>query len=393
MLILFWTSVAVLAWVAIGYPAFAFTRGWLLARTYHTNAASPLVSVVVAAYNEAEAIGERIENLLSLDYPQDRLQIVVASDGSTDETVEIAKAFEDRGVLVLDLPRQGKIPAVNTAMQRITGDIVVMTDANSHFPSQTVQALVRPFADKTVGGVAGNQIYSNDKHLVSGDGEQLYWNLDRRLKQALSRSWSVVSATGAVYAIRRSLVQAIPPAVTDDFFTSTGVIAAGKRLVFAPDAIAVEPVAEKSTAEFARKVRVMTRGFRALWERRALFNPFRTGLYAVDLLTYKLLKRLIVIPLLTLFVSSGLLAVHSRLFGVVFAVQALGYTVALLGYFLAGTRLGQTRPIALMAYVGMVNIAAVWAMLNCMIGRKIDRWEPQRPEATLPGDATRMEVV
>ena len=393
MLILFWASVVVLCWVTIGYPAFAFARGWVLARSYKTNAATPSASVIVAAYNEADAIGERIENLLSLDYPQDRLQIVVASDGSTDGTVEIAKTFEDRGVLVLNLPRQGKIPAVNTAMQHVTGDIVVMTDANSHFPAGTVQALIRPFADETVGGVAGNQVYSNDKHLVSGDGEQIYWNLDRRLKQALSRSWSVVSATGAVYAIRRSLVQVIPPAVTDDFFTSTGVIAAGKRLVFAPDAIAIEPVAEKSTAEFARKVRVMTRGFRALWERRALFNPFRTGLYAVDLLTYKLLKRLIAVPLLTLFVSSGLLAVHSRVFGVVFAVQAAGYAVASLGYLLAGTRLGQMRPVALAAYVGMVNIAAVWAILNCMRGRKIDRWEPQRPEDAVRSDATRMEVA
>ena len=187
MLILFWASVVVLCWVTIGYPAFAFARGWVLARSYKTDAATPSASVIVAAYNEADAIGERIENLLSLDYPQDCLQIVVASDGSTDGTVEIAKTFEDRGVLVLNLPRQGKIPAVNTAMQHVTGDIVVMTDANSHFPAGTVQALIRPFADETVGGVAGNQVYSNDKHLVSGDGEQIYWNLDRRLKQALSR--------------------------------------------------------------------------------------------------------------------------------------------------------------------------------------------------------------
>lgn len=371
-------SACVLLWVFLGYPLFVLARGRFWERTYDVSEDTPSISVIVAAYNEAASIRERLENLLSLDYPANQVQIIVASDGSSDETVAIANAFESRGVTVLDLPRAGKIPAVNTAMQHVTGEFVVMTDANSHFEPGTLRALVRPFADPTIGGVAGNQVYAKNKVAADADGEQLYWNLDRRLKQALSKTWSVVSATGAVYAIRRSLVQTIPSAVTDDFYISTGVIAAGKRLVFAPDAIAIEPTAEKTTAEFARKVRVITRGFRALWERRGLFNPLRTGFYAVDLLTYKFLKRLVSVPLLVILICSAVLAVESKLFLALFCVQAAGYSVALFGWMLAGTRIGRFRPISIAAYVGMVNIAALRALWNSVVGRRIDRWEPQR---------------
>lgn len=395
MLIAFVCSTVLLAWIFVGYPAFGLLRGRYLKRPYAVGQDAPTLSLIVAAYNEADSIGARIENLLSLDYPLGSLQIIVASDGSSDATAEIAGRFEADGVLLLDLPRQGKIPAVNTAMQHATGDIVVMTDANSHFVPGVLRSLVAPFADATVGGVAGNQVYANSQQ-ANGDGEHVYWNLDRRLKQALSASGSVVSATGAVYAIRRSLVQTIPPAVTDDFYTSTGVIDAGYRLVFAPEAVAIEPVAEKTSAEFARKVRVMTRGFRSLWERRRLLNPLCSGLYAVDLLTYKLLKRLIAVPLLIMLVSSGAMAMESRLFAVLFALQSGAYLTAFLGWVLGSTTLGRKRIFQVAAYFGMVNVAALCALMNSVRGRRIDRWEPQRPTevASAPAaDGSPLEVV
>ncbi|MFK7822008.1 MAG: hypothetical protein AB8G99_25140, partial [Planctomycetaceae bacterium] len=145
-----------------------------------------------------------------------------------------------------------------------------------------------------------------------------------------------------------------------------------------PDAIAIEPTAEKTTGEFARKVRVITRGFRALWERRTLFNPLLTGLYAFDLLTYKFLKRLVSIPLLVIFICSGILAIESKLFLAGFCLQAIGYGIAIVGWILAGTAIGRFRPISIAAYVGMVNIAALRALWNSLVGRRIDRWEPQR---------------
>lgn len=375
---LFWGSIVALAWLFVGYPVFVLVRGVLVKRRYETNAITPDISIVVAAYNEADSIRARIENLLSLDYPNDRVQIIVASDGSSDGTVPIASEFANRGVTVLDLPRAGKIPAVNTAMSHVTGEIVVMTDANSDFEPQTLRELVAPFSDSNVGGVAGNQVYQKNRKSEDADGERAYWNLDRLLKRSLSNTWSVISATGAVYAIRRELVQTIPSAVTDDFFISTGVIDSGKRLVFAPNAIAIEPPAEKTNAEFARKVRVMTRGFRGLWERKALFNPVRTGFYAVDLFTYKLLKRLIAVPLFLILVSTGVLARESNLFLCLFAVQCVGWSVAVAGWLFANSAPGRWRPVAMLTYFAMVNLASLRALLNSVRGQRIDRWEPQR---------------
>lgn len=381
MLIVFWIGVSLLLWAFVMYPTLTLLRGMVLRRPHQSDDQyTPSVSVLVAAYNEEDAIGDRLRNLLAQDYPQQLLQLVVASDGSSDRTVEIAREFETEGVEVLDLPRAGKIPAVNAAMQYLNGDILVMTDANSDFKSDAIRQLVKSFADPTIGGVAGNQVYAKDK--TAADGEHAYWNLDRALKLQQSRAGSVISATGAIYAMRKSLVQTIPSAVTDDFFLSTGVIEAGKRLVFNEAAIAVEPVAPKGSAEFARKVRVMTRGFRSLWMRKSLMNPLRTGYYAIDLISYKLLKRLLALPLLAILISSCWLARTSELFWWLAIGQTAVYAVALISTLLAKTALGRLKPIQIAAYLVMTNTAALIAIMNSLRGRQIDRWEPQRQEAT-----------
>ena len=379
MLVVFWIGLAVLAWVLVLYPALSVFRGWLLRRPYHSDDQhTPSVSILIAAYNEENAIGDRLRNLLSQDYPRELLQIVVASDGSSDRTVEIAREFVNEGIRVLDLPRAGKIPAVNAAMSYLDGEILVMTDANSQFNDDAIRQLVKSFADQSVGGVAGNQVYARDDS--GADGEHSYWNLDRMLKLQQSKAGSVISATGAIYAMRRSLVQTIPSAVTDDFYLSTGVLDAGQRLVFNESAIAVEPVAPRNSAEFARKVRVMTRGFRSLWMRKSLMNPFRTGFYAVDLISYKLLKRLLAIPLVAILISSCVLAGESALFWWLAMVQIVGYAVALASTLLSGTPLGRIKPVRIAAYLVMTNTAALIAILNSVSGRQIDRWEPQRQE-------------
>ena len=259
----FWGAGATIVATYAVFPVGLLVRGALMRRPVRSAAIEPSVSIIIAARNEAADIGRRLENLASLDYPRDRLEVVIASDGSEDATAAIVARWAERGVRLLDLPRVGKADALNAAVAASTGEILVFSDANSMFAADAVRALVRRFADPEVGGVAGDQRYES---AATGDalaeGERGYWDLDRLLKIAESRAGNVVSATGAIYAIRRSLFRPVATGVTDDFYTSVQVVAQGRRLVFARDAVAFEPPAKSGGDEFGRKVRIMTRGLR-----------------------------------------------------------------------------------------------------------------------------------
>jgi cellulose synthase/poly-beta-1,6-N-acetylglucosamine synthase-like glycosyltransferase len=381
-MVAFWGAVAVLAYTYAGFPLLVLARAAVRPRPYRTGDVRPPVSVLIAAHNEATAIGPKLESVLAAAYPGGRREVIVASDGSDDGTEEVVRRYEDRGVRLLALPRVGKAAALNRAIAVATGEVLVFTDANSALEPDAVTALVRPFADPTVGGVAGDQRYRRrgDEAAVTG-GERRYWDFDRLLKVAESRAGNAISATGALYAVRRELVGEVPEGVTDDFATSTGVIAAGARLVFAPDAVAWEPVAASGEVEFGRKVRVMTRGLRGVLVRRELLDVRRHGFYAVQLVSHKVLRRLMVVPLAVLAVASPALWRRGRLYRLATVGQVLFYGAGAAG-LLAGSsarRRGRGRLLAIPAFFCLVNAASVKACWNLVTGRRIDRWEPQRP--------------
>ena len=378
-LAIFWGAAVTIAATYVLLPAAILLRGRLLRRPIAADDAEPDVSVIIAAHNEAQSIGPKLANLLAADYPADRLQILVASDGSDDATNAVVATFADRAVRLLALPRVGKAAALNAALAEASGEIVVFSDANSMFAVDAIRALVRPFADPAVGGVAGDQRYlRGGASGAMAQGERGYWDLDRMLKRAESSSGNVISATGAIYAVRRDLIPPVPEGVTDDFITSTAVVPAGRRLVFAEDAAAFEPVASSGGVEYGRKVRVMTRGLRGVVLRRALLDPRRTGFYAIQMLWHKLLRRLMVLPLIGLAVSSPLLIGSGPIYGLATAGQAVFYGLAGAGIALRGRSISRNRLLAFPAYFCLVNLAALHAALNVIRGRRIDRWEPRR---------------
>lgn len=381
-LLLFWGSLGLIFYTYLIFPLLVILRGLAWPKRYRIQEPGtlPVVSVVIAAYNEEKAIAEKLDNILSLDYPADRLEVVIASDGSTDRTDAIVRRYEDRGIKLLSLPRLGKAGALNAAVSASKGEILVFSDANSMYKSDAIRSLVRPFADPTVGGVAGNQRYLKKKGVAdAGAGERSYWNFDRILKQFESSAGNAIAATGAIYAIRRSLFEPVMEGVTDDFFTSTSVIAQGYRLVFAPDAVAYESVAGTSGMEFGRKVRVITRGLRAvLVARRELLNPFRYGFYAIQLFSHKVLRRIIVYPLLVMFLVNPFLWQSGPFYQLAMLGQLGFYSLALMGFVLDGTRLGRRKIFALPFYFCLVNAAVLVASLNIIRGQQIKRWEPQR---------------
>lgn len=387
---IFWLAAAVVGWTYAGFPAFVVLRARLRPRPHTQADITPTVSVVIAAHDEQDVIGARVDNLLALEYPPDRLEVVIASDGSTDATAALAARRGDPRVRVLDLPRVGKATALNSAVEASTGSILLFSDANTTFAPDAVRVLVRSFADDEVGGVAGNQLYLRDDvasglaaGTAAGVGERRYWDMDRVVKVAESRGGNVISATGAIYALRRELFRPVPDGVTDDFATSTQVVRQGRRLVFEPGAVAVEPVAGGSRREYGRKVRIMTRGLRGVAAARELLDPRRSGFYALQLLTHKVLRRLMVVPLLVV------AAVTPSLWndGAIYRAAAVGQ-VAVYGLGAAGLALrdhpaGRRPWFALPAFFCLVNIASAHAVWNLVTGRRIDRWRPAR-DAVLP---------
>jgi cellulose synthase/poly-beta-1,6-N-acetylglucosamine synthase-like glycosyltransferase len=375
----FWGCLATLVYVYFGFPLLLLARGRLRPRPYRTGPETPNVSVVIAARNEADVIAARLENLLALDYPRDRLEVLIASDGSDDGTNELVRRYVNGCVRLLELGRVGKAAALNEAVASARGDVLVFSDANSMFQPGAVRALVRPLADPRVGGVAGNQVYvSSDAGDASVVGEQQYWDFDRTLKLAQSAAGSVTGATGAIYAVRRPLFRPIRADVNDDLLTSLRVVAQGYRLVFEPDAVAYERIVESAGQTFSRRVRVMARGLRCVVVMRELLDPRRYGFFSLQLLSHKLLMRTAVIPLALLAVSNALLWNQGLIYRLALIGQAVFYLLGTLGILLADRGFARWKPFALPAYFSLINAAAAKAIWQLLRGERHERWEPDR---------------
>lgn len=377
LVVLFWLCVVGIGWVYLGFPLVLALRKRLPSTAPVADARPPRVSYVIVVHNERSVIDDKLANVEALDYPRDQLQVIVASDGSDDGTDErIAAHAGPTKIELLSLPRVGKNAALNAGVESASGDLLVFSDADSMLERGALAALVAPFADESVGAVGGD--YRYEDHEAGGASERSYWNFDRVWKNLESRGGSMTSATGQIYAIRRALFGAVPDGVTDDFFVSTGAIAAGKRLIFEPAAVAVGPVAETTEAEYRRKLRLMTRGFASVWARRSLLDPRRTGFYALQLGTHKVARRLVGLPLIGLAVSAPLLASIHPLYALAAVGQLCVYGLALTGWLLRSSRAGHSRAFALPLFFVMANWAGLRAGFDFARGRRHLGWVPHR---------------
>lgn len=342
----------------------------------------PVISVVIAAHNEQADLPAKLTDLQHQDLPPGvEMQVIVASDGSTDETVALASAHPLDPV-VLDLPRGGKAKALNAALALAKGDIVVFSDANSRLGPEAVDVLLGAFCDPDVGGVAGRQRYGDPSQAITGESE--YWAYEDRLKILESSIGSVVSATGALYAVRRHLIEEVPPDVTDDFFISTGVVAAGQRLVYEPRAVAWEDPSGSPASEYRRKVRIITRGLTGVRRRRVLLNPLRHGHYAVVLLLHKVLRRLMFVPLSAGAVGMFLLRNVHPLVRLATWSGAAASAAAGLAIRYPESALARCKPVRLLSHFLVVNTAAAHAVVNVIRSREFSVWDPERPDEASP---------
>jgi glycosyltransferase involved in cell wall biosynthesis len=379
LVVLFWGSVAVVLYATLGWPLLLCGRALFPARAPRPSGDLPRVSYLIVAHNEIDEVDAKLANTAALDYPADRLEVLFASDGSDDGTdARVAEIWGRTPAgptrTLLALPRLGKNAALNAAVAAASGEILVFSDADSHLEPDAIRRLVSPLTDPSIGAVGGDFRYAGR----GGEGERAYWSFDRIWKRLECRAGSMTSATGQIYAIRSELFEPTPDGVTDDFFVSTGAIAAGRRLWFAEDAVATGRVAASSRAEFRRKVRVMARGLSSVRARRELLDPRRHGFYALQLFTHKVLRRALGVPVALAFACALALAPTHPIYAGAAVLQGLVHGAALAGWGLRHQKHLAARALSLPLYVDLVFAAGVLALVDVARGRRHLVWEPER---------------
>ena len=329
----FWIALLLLAYVYVGYPLAAWLRAAVRPRPHRQNSDdTPSVTVVVVAYNEEERIGPRLDNLRALDYPREKLEILVASDGSTDRTVERARRDASAGITVHAFhTRRGKAAVLNDVVPSARGEIVVFADARQRFDRAALRALVGDFADPAVGAVSGElMIGEPETDAVVGKGVGFYWRYEKFIRRSESRAGSTVGATGAIYAIRRAMFQPIPDdTILDDVLIPLRAVREGFRVLFEPGARAYDTASATARQEFVRKVRTIAGTFQLLAREPWLFNPLRNPIW-FETISHKALR--LAIPLLQVTALSANVALADlNVYRWLLAAQVLFYLAALGG--------------------------------------------------------------
>jgi len=374
---LFWACLAVCVYVYFGYPALLWSLSRVRAKPVVRGEALPPVSIVIALYNEAAVVEEKIANCRALDYPRELLEVIFVSDGSTDQTETLVRHAEDEVIRLVALERGGKARALNEGVAAARGEIIVFTDANNFLEPDAVRMIVRNFADPEVGGVCGNKRLRAKEGDATGEGENLYWRYDKWQKKLESRIGSIFAADGTLYAVRRSLyVPIADPAQADDIAISTRVVLQGKRLVWEDDAVAWEDAPAEGPAEFRRKIRVTNHSVRALLKLGSAL--YTSGFYSVELLSHKLVRHLVPFFLIPLLISNGALAAtRGGLYSLLFAGQLVFYLAAFGGLVLRDTDAGKAKVFYVPYYFTLVNAAAFLGVVSIVTGTRHTVWSPR----------------
>jgi cellulose synthase/poly-beta-1,6-N-acetylglucosamine synthase-like glycosyltransferase len=377
MVFLFWFCLAVILYVYFGYPLLLLSDLLGERKPAHTGRILPSLSVIVPAHNEAAMIRAKLENLLAQGYPREKLEILVGNDGSTDQTAEIVRELEYRGVHLFSAEsRQGKSAIQNELVSRSRGEILVFTDADCILPSNALLTLVESFVTYDVGLVTNCATIVNEGETGVVTGEGLYWKYERWLRSQESDRGLLAMASGSLFAMRRSLWSPLNPNVGDDFGLPLRVAKLGYRNVLESRVSAATQLTQKLPDSMLRmKVRIISKDLYGLLTNPECLNPLQVGSVAVGLWSHKLLRWAIPYFLIGLLISNLALAGPS-LFGVVLSAQFVFYAAALAGFL---TMKSHSRtPLTAFSSFCLVNFASLWGTLHCLTFRKAGQWKPVR---------------
>lgn len=339
----------------------------------------PRVSILIAAFNEEKDISATVQNKIDLNYPKDKLEVIVVSDESTDKTDEIVQSFSNAEIpvtLVRQVPRQGKTAGLNQIVPLAKGEIIVFSDANSLYQKDALKYLVAHFSKQAIGYVTGKMVYVNDDGSMVGDGCSAYMKYENIIRSAETRIGSVVGVDGGIDAMRKDLYQSLNADQLPDFVQPLKVVEQGYKVSYESKAILKEHVVSDDSQEYRMRVRVGLRAMWALHDMRQLFNPLRFGLFSLQLLSHKLLRYLAFIPLIALFVLNAMLISEHLSYAYIFALQCLFYLFAYIGFL----RRGQTNsPVyfSLPYYFLLLNVSSAHAFIRYLKKEKQVIWKPR----------------
>ena len=366
---LFWASAAVVAYAYVGYPVLLWLRCWGAPRPVMRGAGTPPVSAVMVVRNEEAAIAPKLQNLLALDYPRDKLEVVVVSDGSSDRTPAVLAGFAERDarVRVLVKPEsRGKAAGLNDAIRMAHGEVLLFTDARQPIEPGALRLLIENFGDPEVGAASGELMLGDPAGGETGRGMGLYWRIEKKIRELESASGSVAGATGAIYCARRALLEPLPEGtILDDVLLPMQVVRRGSRVIFDSRAHAWDSPDLGSSREFSRKVRTLSGNYQLLQLAPWLLSSENSIRF--EFISHKLMRLVAPFALLGLLIASILLSspfYHAALFA-----QLAFYALSLAA--LGGLNIGPLSRIADPARTFVVlNSAAMVAFVNFVTGRK-----------------------
>jgi cellulose synthase/poly-beta-1,6-N-acetylglucosamine synthase-like glycosyltransferase len=386
--IIFYVLIFALFYIYFGYPVLLFLISLIRKKKKYliNEAYLPNVSLVIAAYNEEVVIEEKINNSLELDYPKDKLEIIVFSDTSSDRTDEIVKEYEKEGIKLVRIEgRKGKTVCQNEVIKLTKGEIIVFSDANSIYEPIAIKRIVRNFYDKEVGCVIGELKYREffqreDINVVIG--ENVYWSYEQILKRLESKVSSLVGGNGAIYGLRKNIYIPLDKTMISDFVEPLKIFKKSYRIVYEPEAIAWEKITDNARKDFRRRVRIVTRSAYSLFKDkslRELLNPFRYSIFAIQLLSHKVLRWFSGALLFLVILLNILLLGEGLIYNLIMSAQGVFYIFAIWGFM--GERLAnkKTAKVPYVIYYFCLScVAMLYGVINAFMGKKMVTWETTR---------------
>jgi len=378
--IAFTTSLAVVAYTYAVYPLLVAMLGVLRPWNWRRDESYvPALTLLVSAYNEEDVIQEKLENCLTLDYPQDRLQVLVASE-STDGTNAIVERYASQGIELWAFgQRRGKSATIRRVWPKVWGEIVVFSDANAMYRPDALRKLARNFADRQVGSVIGHLQYREHSASAGGRGEAVYWSYDHWLRRHASRALGVIPGiTGSVFAIRKPLYFPLADDRGDDYELCTGIAIRGHAVVFEPEAVVEERASETTRQQFRRKMRLVR--WNVMSSLLLIRDALRHGrpFVAFQVLSHRVLRYTVPVWLLVTMWASFELASTSAVFGAVAALQVAFYGLGAAGWAAEMARISLPRICVVPSYFVMVNTAALCALVGSLARGQESLWQKQR---------------
>ena len=375
--ILFWGSVVLILYTYFGYPLILKIWSYLSILPICKKDVTPPVSLVLCAYNESSAIGEKLENCLNLNYPEEKLEIIVVSDGSTDGTDEVVRGFSEKGVKLIRFPeRRGKADAINEAIQNITSEIVFFSDVRQTLHPDSVRELVSNFADPAVGAVSGELHLRKEKKSGIPEGVSFYWRYEKSIRKLESQLDSVIGVTGAICAIRRTLYRELPSgAVLDDVMIPMDIAMRGYRVVFEPNARAFDPAVTTIRQEWGRKVRTLAGNYQILGQRPELLSPRKNRLF-FQYLSHKVLRLFIPFAMAGAFTAN--LFLTGSFYVLTLEAQVVFYLLGITGLIFQ-TRGWHFRIFSLPGTLILLNASSIAGLMHYLTRKPLRLWEKTKP--------------